>query len=818
MMSKVWSSVRYAAKGLLRAPQFTIAAVITLALAIGANASIFSVVQGILLKPLRFHESDRLVMLQHSAPGLGYDRFGTSPGLFFRYESEDGALESAGIFGDGDVSLTGDDAAPDRVPAGFLSREVFVTLGEQPALGRIFDENEDRPDGEIVVILSDGLWRERFGADRSVLGRTMRVDGEARTIVGVMPAEFEFPDRDTRLWLPIQLDPASEDYGNFSFQAVARLRTGIDAEQAAARLRAALTGLRNDAQQGTGDFRAFVDAGNLTPVVTPLKEQIVGQISRALWILLGTVAFVFLIACANVTNLFLVRAEARQKEMAVRAALGARRGGLIGHYLAESALIASAGGVLGLGLTGLGLRALLRTAPPNIPRLHEVTIDPLVLLFTFAAVAVAAMLLAIFPTIRLTSADLLATLSRSARGSSVGRERNRARQMLVVAQTALALVLLVGSGLMVRSFQNLRSLDPGFDARNALTFRISLPASTYSDGERVSLFHAQLLERLRALPGVQEVGASSNVPLTGCCSGTAHVIEDHPTAPGELPPMFWYSTVSDGYFEAMRIAVLDGRSLGPQDRDSAQRNVVVSQALARRFWPGGSAVGKRIRLSSDTTGWNTIVGVVGNVRDQQLEREPGQMVYYPVSAEGRRDAQNRSMTYVIRASRPDAIAPLARKEVWSLDASLPIAATSTLEKVVADSMVRLSFTMLALVVASVVALLLGAIGLYGVISYLVAQRTNEIGIRLALGARPGEVRRMVVLQGVRLSVLGLVIGLVAALGLTRLMQGMLFDTQPNDPATFLAVSLVLGGIALFASYLPARRASRIDPASSLRTD
>jgi predicted permease len=818
MMSKVSSSVRYAAKGLLRAPQFTITAAVTLALAIGANASIFSVVQGILLKPLRFHDSDRLVLLTHSAPGLGYDRFGTSPGLFFLYRSEGGGLESSGIFGTGDVSLTGDDVAPERVTAGFMSRDVFVTLGEQPALGRIFDEGEDRPNGEIVVILSDGLWRERFAADRSVLGRTIRIDGEARTVVGVMPPGFEFPNRLTRLWMPVQLDPASEDYGNFSFQAIGRLGSGIDPAEAQSRLQPVLSRLRDNAQQGTDDFRAFVDAGKLTPVVSPLKEQIVGQVSRALWILLGTVGFVFLIACANVTNLFLVRAEARQKEMAVRAALGARRGGLISHYLAESALIACAGGVLGLGLTWLGLRALLRTAPPNIPRLHEVTIDPVVLLFTFAAVAVAAMLLAILPTIRLTSADLLATMSRSARGSSGGRERNRARQILVVAQTALALVLLVGSGLMVRSFQNLRSLDPGFDARDALTFRISLPNSTYSDEERVSLFHAQLLDRLRALPGVQEVGASSNVPLTGCCSGTAHVIEDHPTAPGELPPMFWYSTVSDGYFEAMRIPVLDGRSFGTQDRDPAQRNVIVSQDLARRFWPGGSAVGKRIRFSADTTGWNTIVGVAGDVRAQELEREPGQMVYYPASAGERRNAQNRNMTYVIRASRPDAIVPLARKEVWALDANLPIAATSTLEKVVADSMVRLSFTMLALVVASAVALLLGAIGLYGVISYVVAQRTNEIGIRLALGARPDEVRRMVVLQGVRLSVLGLAIGLVAALGLTRLMQGMLFATRPNDPATFVAGSLFLGGIALFASYLPARRASRIDPASSLRTE
>ncbi len=522
------------------------------------------------------------------------------------------------------------------------------------------------------------------------------------------------------------------------------------------------------------------------------------------------------------TNLFLVRAEARQKEMAVRSAMGAGRRGLIGHYAAESVLVAVAGGLLGLGLAWAGLRALLGAAPPNLPRLNEVGIDPLVLAFTFAVTGVAAVFLSIVPSLRLTSPDLLATLSRSGRGSTVGRERNRARQLLVVAQTALALVLLVGSGLMVRSFQNLRSLDPGFDARNAFSFRVTLPASTYGDGQRVAAFHAQLLDRLRQLPGVESVGATSHQPLAGCCSGTAHVLEDRPVEPGSLPPMFWYSTVADGYFDAMRIPLVEGRAFTTADRDSVTRSVIVSEALARKQWPDGSAIGKRIRLSSDTANWYTIVGVAGSVRDRALVEEPSEMVYWPLgTAAARADgaqSQARGMSYVIRTARTDDSAPLARREVWAIDPNLPIAAMSTLEKIVSDSMVRISFTMLALVVASAIALFLGAIGLYGVISYLVTQRTGEIGIRLALGARPAQVRRMVTLQGVRLAALGLVIGFAGALGLTRLMQGILFETEPTDPLTFATVSLFLAGIALLASYVPALRASRIDPAASLKSE
>jgi putative ABC transport system permease protein len=826
MMSSMLRAARYGLKGLARSPQFTLAAVVTLALAIGTNTAVFSVVQGVLLKPLNYHEAERLVMLRHTAPGLGYPEFGISPGLYDLYTSESTAFQSSGIYMEATVNVTGHDAPPSRITAARVSRDAFTTLGVSPAAGRIFDAPEEQAGGPAVVLLSHGLWQERYGADPALVGRTVDIDGQARTVVGVMPEGFEFPDRDTRLWLPLPLEGMESQFGAFQYQSVARLAAGVDAAQAQAQLAPLMSRVPDLAEDGSG-FAAFIETGRLSAVVKPMKEVMVGDVSRALWILLGTVAFVFLIACANVTNLFLVRSEARHKEMAVRAAMGAGRSGLIGHYAAESLLIAAAGGVAGLALAAAMLKGLLYIAPPNIPRLHEVGLDPVVIGFTVVVTALAAVLLGILPSLRLTSPDLLATLSRTARGTSAGRERHRARQSLVIAQTALALVLLVGSGLMVRSFQQIRAIEPGFEPKDAVTFRLSLPESAYDDADHVAQFHAQLSDRLGALPGVESVGATSHPPMAGCCTGTAFLIEERPLEQGEMPPMFWYSTVSSGYFDVMRVPIRAGRPFDAFDGDAGRRSVIVSQTLATQIWPDADPVGKRIRPAAQDSGWYTVVGVVGDVRDQSLEREPGPMVYFPVTGWGSLERQPgfpgvaeqaRSMTYVIRTTQTEALAPLARAEVWAIDPNLPIAASATYEKIVDDSMVRLSFTMLALVAASVIALILGAIGLYSVISYIVAQRTNEIGIRLALGARPTEVRRMVVLQGAKLAAMGLVIGFVAALGLTRLMQGMLFDTRPTDPLTFIAVSAVLAGVALLASYVPALRASRIDPASSLKAE
>jgi predicted permease len=817
MMGRWWNDVRHAARALGRARQFTVVSALTLALAIGANAAVFAVIDSVLLEPLPYPGSERLVGLWHTAPGLGYDQFGISAALFYVYRDRRDLFEESGFYRTGPVNLTGEGESPDRVEAGRVMRTVFGTLGVSPSLGRAFSEAEDVENGAQVVVLSDELWRTRFGADPAILGRMARIDGEAHEVIGVMPAGFAYPSSDTRLWVPLRIDSTTTDGGNFTYTAIARLRDGITPEQAERQLAGEIPRLI-ERTPDSPDLHAFIEAGAAAPVVHTLKEDTVGELRRPLWILLGTVGFIFLIACANVTNLFLVRAEARQREMAVRAALGARRGTLVGQYLAESALLALLGGVLGSGLGWVGVRALVRAAPPNLPRLDEVAVDAGVLLFTLGVTCMAALLLALLPALRLSAPALLATLGQ-ARGTTAGRERHRARRMLVVLQTALALVLLTGSGLMVRSFQKLRTLDPGFSAEGVLTFRVSLPAASYPTASAASSFHDRVLERLRALPGVTAAGAVSALPLGGSASGTAHDVEDHPTSSGELPPMMWYTQVTPDYYDALRIPIVEGRTLETTDNERTRREVLVSETVARRFWPDGSAVGRRIRPIGDTTGWRTIVGVVGDVRFQQLEEDPAELVYYPmIGPTGDDGTPARAMTYTVRAPEPETLVPAVRREVGVVDPNLPIASVATLERIVADSMVRHSFTALALVIAAAVALMLGAIGLYGVISYLVAQRTREIGLRMALGADAGSVRRMVVLQGVRLSALGLGVGLLGALGLTRLMEGLLYGTSPTDPLTFGAVVVVLAGVALLASWLPARRASLIDPARSLAAE
>lgn len=817
-MSRIWQDLRYAARSLARSPQFVLVSATTLALAIGTNAAVFSVVNGILLKPLPYPAGDRLVVVSSTAPGLGYDNFGLSPGVYFQYRQHGADFEDTGIYINASVNLTGDGTTPERVGGLRVSRTMFSTLGVRPALGRVFSAAEDQPGGPHVVLLSDGLWRERYGADRSIVGRAIRVDGEPHTVVGVMPPDFKFPTGQARLWLPIALDSTTRDVGSFGYGAVARLRPGTTPAMAQAHLQPLVARLRED-YQDVRDFQAFLDAGRYAPVVRSMKEQLVGNSRSPLLILLGTVAFVFLIGCANVTNLFLVRSESRQKEMAVRAALGAGRGGLVGNYLAESALLSLVGGALGLALSYAGLPLLVHAAPPGIPRIDAVGIDPVVVGFTLGVTALAAVLLGILPALRLASSDLLASLSKGVRGSTAGRERHRARQLLVVAQTAMALVLLVGAGLMVQSFQKLRGLDPGFDPHNVLIFHLSLPAATFNSAERAAVFDDRLLARLRALPGVQVAGAVAAIPPVRSASGTAHRIEDHPVEAGQLPPMLWYTAASAGYFQAMHIPLLAGRTFDAPGSQRDLRAVIISQLLARRFWPGQSAIGKRLGPSGDSI-WHTVVGVVGDVRDRGLEQEPAGLVYYPLSS-ARDDtisAPVLNLSFAVRTPTPQAIAPAVRQQVWALDPNLPIAGMQTLEKAVSDSLVRRSFTMMALLVASIIALVLGAIGLYGVISYIVTQRTREIGVRLALGAEAKAVRRMVVLQGARLVGGGLVVGCLGALALTRLLQSMLYGISSWDPLTFVAVSLVLAAVGLTASYLPARRASRIDPARSLQLE
>jgi predicted permease len=816
-MRQLLADLRFGVRTLRCTPGYTTIAAITLALGIGANTAIFSVVDSVLLNPLPYPDSDEIVGVWHHAPGLGYDQFGISPGVYFQYLEQNDVFESIALFQGTQRNLTGD-GDPERILGMRVSRSLFDVLRVPPAYGRVFLEEEDLPGASQTVVLSHSLWARRFGSDPALVGRSVQLNGESVEVVGIMPAGFSFPSDDTDFWLPLAMDPEQAPAGAFGWNSVARLTGGIPIERARAQVDQLALRLRETYADQT-QFVAFLEASNFGSIVETLKNNMVSDLASSLWILLGTVGFVMLIACANVANLTLVRGEAQRRETAVRTALGADRWILTRQKLSESVVLACLGGVLGLGLAWVGIILLARIAPATIPRLDEIGIDATVLVFTSVVTVVSAILFGLASALKRVSPTILGSLIQSGTRSSAGRDRQFARSALVVVQTAMALVLLIGSGLMVRSFWEIKNVDPGFIAEDVLTFRLSLPPSEYPGQTDVANFHQRVLDRLADLPGVVGVGAVQDLPLGGSARGTSMEVEDRPTPEGGLPPIFWFTSATPGYFETMRIPLRTGRTFDRRDHETASAAVIISAAVADRLWQGESPIGKRIRFASGAEGWLTVVGVVGSVRSQGLDGELLEAVYAPMA--GPEDANlsvPRSLVYTVRSANPTALIPSIRSAIWELNATLPIAGIELMERIVARSVAQLSFTMLALLVAAVMALLLGTVGLYGVLSYVVTQRTQEIGVRLALGARPGVVQKMVVFQGAKLAAFGVTIGLAGAAGLTRFMQSILFDTTALDPFAFGATSMLLLAVGLLASYIPARRASAVDPMKSLRMD
>jgi predicted permease len=817
-MSGLLNDVRFATRSLMRYPAFTLVAVLTLALGIGATTAVFTLVDGVLLRPLPLGEPERLLALKHQGRE-GADQLPMSQGLYLLYRERASTLEGIGLYASTMVNLVGE-GEPERIPGQVVTPGLFDVLRVRPAIGRGFTEDEGRPDGAQVVVISDGLWRANFGADPGVLGRTLDVNGVTREIVGVMPPDFGHPDREARLWLPFVIDPLQAPLPAFGAEGVARMAPASTTAGVHAQLQALIDRLPELFPDQAG-ATAFLASVGLEARVIPLKEAVVGDVSQALWILLGTVGFVLLIACANVANLLLVRAEGRQRELALRVAVGAGRADVLRAFMAESIVLATLGGVLGVMVASLAVRVTAGLIPTEIPRMAEVGVDPRVLGFSAVVALGCALLFGFFPLARYGTDDLAGQLREGARGASGGHHGNRLRTGLVVVQVALALVLLVGSGLMLRSFVALRAVDPGFDPEGGLTARLSVPQAEVPGWQETEDLYRQLRERLAAEAGVEAVGIGLPVPLSaGSLSFGSIEVEDHPRGPDELSVFASQPFVGPGYFEALGIDVREGRTFRDGDGAAGARAVVVSESFARHWWPGSSPLGRRVGGDGSPEGWYEIVGVVGETHFVGLDRDPEEVVYFPLTLGPRDDPfVIRTVDVIVRTSGdPLAFVPALRRALRELNPRLPLASPRTLDDVVDQATARTSFTMAMLGAASGIALLLGLVGIYGVISYIVAQRTREIGVRMALGATAPSVRGMVVRQSFAVAALGVAVGLVAARSLSGVMASLLYGVSATDPVTYAAVAAALVAVAVAASWIPARRAARVDPSLALRSD
>ncbi|MFP5262087.1 MAG: ABC transporter permease [Blastocatellia bacterium] len=801
-MGTLINDMRYGVRLLLKHRGLSAAAVLALALGIGANAAIFSVINTVLLKPLPYGEPERLLEIREANPPKHSD-VPASAASFLDWQSQNTAFEQLAAYRSASYNLISD-GEPERIRAARVSAGTFTLLGVSPAAGRDFLAEEDQPGRANVVAVSHGLWRRRFGADPNLVGRTINLGGNSYTVVAIMPPGFKFPERTTELWMPMAIEPFERtQYGAHGLGVVGRLKPGVSVEQAQSEMSTIATRIAED----HADTNAGWDAK-----VVPMLDYAVGKIRPALLVLLGAVAFVLLIACANVANLLLARSASRQKEIAIRMAMGAGRWRIARQLLTESVILALAGGACGLMLAAWGMDTLLALAPADLPRVKDVALDGNALLFTLAVTVLTGVIFGLAPALQASKPDLNETLKESGgRGSTGGVRRQRMRNALVVAEVALALVLLAGGGLMIRSFLRLRQVDPGFNPNNALMVRLVLPQKQYADDEQKAAFLNRLLQSVRALPRVQSAGATVSMPfLDNFMLG--FTIQGRPAVRDSDLPTTKYYAVSPDYFKAMGIPLLRGRAFTDRDAAGAARVAVINETMARRFFPDEDPIGKRISVTNGPEAFREIVGVVGDVKHDGLDQETPPQTYMSFAQE-----PNNGMTLVLRSDAdPATLGAAIRAAVSGIDKDQPISAIRPLAEVLADSVAQQRFSMLLLGVFAAVALVMAAVGLYGVMSYSVTQRTHEIGVRMALGASPRDVLGLVVGQGVMLTSAGVCIGLAAAVALTRLMESLLFGVTATDPLTFGAISLMLMAVAFVASYIPARRATRVDPMVALR--
>ncbi len=802
---------------------------LTLGLGIGATSAAFSVIDAVLLRPLPYAQSDRLVVLRHSLLGIGIPDAGLSLGTFYHYRHNTHTLASVTAYSPlslnlADVSGTTD---AEREQAADVSANFFTTLGVAPARGRGFVGSDERP-GTHVALISDDLWRRRYGADEHILNREVRINSELYRIIGVMPPDFHSPIATTSLWRPLQLDSLTPHAGSFNLGGFARLAPGATPATAQAELNRLLPRL----PESFPDLFPSLPTAQLLAqskaqaVVRPMLDAVVGEFKGALWVVGATVMLLLLVTFANVSNLLLVRAQGRAHELAVRSALGATRGRLVARFFGEAAVLASTGAVIGIAIAFGATALLVRYGPANFPRLSAVHLDLATVAFTVFVAAVATLACGAFPAIRFESSALSAFLREGGRSATGGRARHRAQRTLIVVQVALAVVLLAGSGLVARTVQRLSAVQPGFDPSETLSFTISLPRTQYAHAGDVGRFYDDMLKRLAALPGVTDAGIASQLPLSGPQPLVPIYVEHAPPAPNTLPPVYSFRMASAGYFRALHIALVAGRLfVDPSDPTDAD-NVIVSRAFVEQYWhdpTGRAAIGQRVRVVSNK--WSTIVGVVESVRDTSLQAAPVGQAYTPLSVVSSQVPDSLApltpsvASIVLRTSGdPSALGASVRRVMRSMDASVPVYSLEPLSNVLDRATARTRFVLMILAAAAAITLVLGAIGLYGVIAYVVTLRTRELGLRLALGAQPSGVLGLVLRDGVTLSVIGVVVGLAAFASVARFLSGFLFGVSAADPLTLSVVAVTLLAVAGVASALPAWRASRIDPLEALRAE
>ena len=802
--------LRYALRALRHNPMFTVIAVLTLAIGIGANTAIFSVVNGVLIKPLPYPHSDALVGVWHSAvlQGAPFSNLNLSSEMYATYLDHNQTFLEFGAWSNGAASITGM-GDPEQVRTLAVTQGVLPALGVQAALGRWFSQDDDTPGTPETVVLTYGYWQRRFGGDKAVIGRAITVDLRPREVIGVMPKSFRFLNVAPDVILPLRFERSRLSPDDFSFQGIARLKPGVTLAQANADVARMLPIWTRT----YGLSPKLLEVSKMGPALRPLKQDVVGDVGKVLWVLMGTIGIVLLIACANVANLMLMRAEGRQQELAIRAALGAGWGRIARELFVESITLGVLGGALGLGIAYGGLRLLVSMSPANLPRLPEISIDLLVMTFTVAVSLLSGLLFGIIPVIKYAGPQIATALRGGGRSLSQSRERHRSQNMLVVVQVALALVLLVGSGLMIRSFQALRNVQPGFTRPEQIqTVRISIPEVQVAEPERVTRMQNEILDKIAAIPGVASAAFASALPMEVDFRNVNAVSAEGKNEEERLPPIRRSKFVSPGLFKTQGTPIIAGRDFTWTEIYGDQRVAVISENMAHETWGEPSAaLGKRIRVGTAAP-WYQIIGVVGDVYEDGVHQKAPGCVYWP--------AGTRSIVFAIRSDRTgtESFLNQIREAVWAVNANLPLAQVRTLGEVYNQSMARTSFTLVMLAIAGAMALVLGIIGIYGVLSYAVSQRRREIGIRLALGAQPGELKRMFVRHGLVLAGIGVAIGLGAAAALTRLMSSLLFGIKPVDPLTYAAGALILGLAAVLASYLPARRASAVDPVEALKAE